>query len=201
MTDTPTETKPCPHCAERIRPGAIVCRFCGRPTSTQTKPRPYPTPESMLALRVTILGLALALAIPCSAVGSSASLSDTEEFLTNHGVTVGFIQGPGFVVMMSVNFAVRDCIATVTTTATSDGQTDGPNTKRMRRGQLSDVRVSSSSAAARFSPDHEVGLSYTSPGVLTPRLLVGYYDADTAERIARALHHWLRLCGKPKEPF
>lgn len=29
-TGPPVPTRPCPHCAEDIKPAAVVCRFCGR---------------------------------------------------------------------------------------------------------------------------------------------------------------------------
>jgi hypothetical protein len=157
---------------------------------------------------LVLFGMAIALATLGRAADKSPSLSETEDFLTNHGNTVGMVTTKnvdGTMMMMhQVTFSAKACVATTTLSITSPTVPEMPPntaTKSMRRGQLSDdVQVFQSSPGIELSPGYKVTLGYASAPQLG--LTVGYYDAGEAERITRALEHWLRICGKSKkEPF
>lgn len=45
----PTDTRPCPHCAETIKAAAVVCRFCNREVEPVAKPSPQAAPVARTA--------------------------------------------------------------------------------------------------------------------------------------------------------
>lgn len=57
----PARRRPCPFCAEPIKPSAVVCRFCGReiPVATDQAGLPTATRIGVLILVVAVLLVAL----------------------------------------------------------------------------------------------------------------------------------------------
>lgn len=142
------------------------------------------------------------------AEGQTPSLDDTEQFLTNYGSTNALMTAASegkdkLMISSRVKFSASKCsVRSEFEVKTLYPALEGkpPTITTARRGELSRAAIlPQSSEGAWSNPEQSVVLFYKSGPA--NGVMVGYYDLATAERVKRALDHWLQICPDDREPF